>query len=116
MGVRGGEHLITAPLNPFPGSGAATGPGRRRGAKGCTRGLEMPLEQSTAATRGGEMGWGGITQPQLKARRGPTQLPPSAPAVAMWVCKCTVQVWEVLGEPSRHTCASQVPVASLIPY
>ncbi|XP_046786337.1 protein LIAT1 isoform X2 [Gallus gallus] len=35
------------------GSGAATGPGRRRGAKGCTRGLEMPLEQSTAATRGG---------------------------------------------------------------
>lgn len=93
MGLWGREHLTTEHLPPFPGSGAATVAGRRQGAKGCTRGLEKPTEQSAAATQGGEMGWGGevgwgeITQPQLEARCGPTQLPPSALSVAMCVCK-----------------------------
>ncbi|XP_010720369.1 protein LIAT1 isoform X2 [Meleagris gallopavo] len=36
------------------GSGAATVAGRRQGAKGCTRGLEKPTEQSAAATQGGK--------------------------------------------------------------
>lgn len=97
MGMWGNEHLTTEPLLPFPGSGAATVASRRQGAKGCTQGLEKPAEQSTAAMQGGEMGWGEITQPQLEARCEPTQLPPSAPSVAIWVCKCMVQVWELLG-------------------